>query len=67
MSASSGHQRGNGREFRLSELGHVTEQIKAREPLFHHRKLAFSAETFDRETSDDFWEVDESVMGQDNR
>jgi hypothetical protein len=35
----------------------VLEQIRAREPLFHRRELVHSAATFDRETSDDFWEV----------
>jgi hypothetical protein len=35
----------------------VMQQISAREPLFHHRDLVYSVETFDRETSDDFWEV----------
>lgn len=41
----------------MHDLAQVMEQIKAREPLFHHRELVDSAETFDRETSDDFWEV----------
>ena len=35
----------------------VAEELAAREPLFHHRELVHSAETFDRETGDDFWEV----------
>jgi hypothetical protein len=41
----------------MPDLAHVLQQINAREPLFHHRELVYSAETFDRETSDDFWEV----------
>ena len=41
----------------MSHLTDVAEQIKAREPLFHHREFVFSEETFNRETSDDFWEV----------
>jgi hypothetical protein len=41
----------------MSALAQVLQQISAREPLFHHRDLVYSAETFDRETSDDFWEV----------
>lgn len=40
-----------------SELNAVLAQLKAREPLFHHRHLVHSAETFDRETHVDFWEV----------
>src|SRR5215217_1037468 len=39
------------------QLGEVLEQLKAREPLFHHRHLVHSAETFDRETHEHFWEV----------
>jgi hypothetical protein len=35
----------------------VVEQLRAREPLFHHRELVFSRESFDAETADDFWEV----------
>jgi hypothetical protein len=35
----------------------VLEELAAREPLFHHRALVHSAETFDAETSGDFWEV----------
>jgi hypothetical protein len=41
----------------MSDVGSVMDEIRAREPLFHHRELVCSAETFDRETSDDFWEV----------
>lgn len=41
----------------MLDLAHVLQQISAREPLFHHRDLVYSAESFDRETSDDFWEV----------
>lgn len=41
----------------MADLSGVVEQIEAREPLFHHRDLVHSAETFDSETSDDFWEV----------
>jgi hypothetical protein len=41
----------------MCELAEVMEQIKAREPLLHHRELVYSAETFDREISEDFWEV----------
>src|SRR4051812_16953368 len=39
------------------QLVEVLEQLKAREPLFHHRHLVNSAETFDRETDEGFWEV----------
>jgi hypothetical protein len=39
------------------ELMETLEQLRAREPLFHHRHLVHSAETFDRETREDFWEV----------
>jgi hypothetical protein len=41
----------------MSDVSSVMDEIRAREPLFHHRELVCSAETFDRETSDDFWEV----------
>ncbi len=41
----------------MLDLAQVLQQISAREPLFHHRDLVYSAESFDRETSDDFWEV----------
>ncbi len=41
----------------VEDLDLVAEEIEAREPLFHHRALVHSAETFDRETSDDFREV----------
>jgi len=41
----------------VGALGEALEQLKAREPLFHHRHLVHSAETFDRETHEDFWEV----------
>jgi hypothetical protein len=33
------------------------EELRAREPLFHHRELVHSADTFDLEVADDFWEV----------
>ena len=46
----------------MRDMVQVMEQIQAREPLFHHRELVYYAETFDRETSDDFWEV--SASGQ---
>ncbi len=39
------------------ELDAVLELLAAREPLFHHRELVHSAETFDLEVADDFWEV----------
>jgi hypothetical protein len=39
------------------QLVEVLEELKAREPLFHHRHLVDSAETFDRETDEGFWEV----------
>ncbi len=39
------------------EFVEVLEQLKAREPLFHHRHLVYSAETFDHETDERFWEV----------
>lgn len=41
----------------MCDMAEVMVQLKAREPLFHHRELVFSAETFDAETSGDFWEV----------
>lgn len=41
----------------MHDTTRVLEQLVAREPLFHHRELVHSAESFDRETSDDFWEV----------
>ena len=41
----------------MHDTAGVLEQLVAREPLFHHRELVHSAESFDRETSDDFWEV----------
>jgi hypothetical protein len=41
----------------MPTLAEVIQEISVREPLFHHRDLVYSAETFDRETSDDFWEV----------
>ena len=41
----------------MEDLDLVAAEIEAREPLFHHRELVHSAETFDRETSDDFREV----------
>jgi hypothetical protein len=41
----------------MPSLAMVLQQIGAREPLFHRREIVHSAETFDRETSDDFWEV----------
>ncbi len=39
------------------ELDAILELLTAREPLFHHRELVHSAETFDLEVADDFWEV----------
>lgn len=39
------------------QLDAILEQLVAREPLFHHRELVFSAQTFDLEVADDFWEV----------
>jgi len=41
----------------MPALAQVSKQLRAREPLFHRRELVYSAETFDRETSNDFWEV----------
>ena len=41
----------------MRDMAQVMEQIVAREPLFHHREFVYSAETFDAEVSDDFWEV----------
>jgi hypothetical protein len=41
----------------MPDMDDVVEQIMAREPLFHHRELVHSAETFDDEASNDFWEV----------
>lgn len=35
----------------------ILEELKAREPIFHHRELVHSAETFEREAHPDFWEV----------
>lgn len=35
----------------------VREALVAREPLCHRRELVYSAETFDAETADDFWEI----------
>jgi hypothetical protein len=42
---------------RTGELNEVLTQLIAREPLFHHRQLVHSAETFDRETHEGFWEI----------
>ena len=39
------------------EMDAVLEQLVAREPLFHHRELVHSLETFEREVAEDFWEV----------
>ena len=41
----------------MRDMAEVMEQIKAREPLLHLQELVYSAETFDAEVSDDFWEV----------
>jgi hypothetical protein len=41
----------------MPALAQVLKQLSAREPLFHRRELVHSGETFDREASDDFWEV----------
>lgn len=40
-----------------ADLDPVLAELMAREPLFHHREIVHSAETFDAETADDFWEV----------
>lgn len=39
------------------EMDAIMEELVAREPLFHHRQLVHSADTFDLEAADDFWEV----------
>lgn len=39
------------------EMDAILEELVAREPLFHHRELVDSADTFDLEVADDYWEV----------
>ncbi|MFC7490215.1 MULTISPECIES: hypothetical protein [unclassified Knoellia] len=39
------------------EMDAIMEELVAREPLFHHRQLVHSADTFDLEAADDFREV----------
>lgn len=39
------------------DLGSILTELMAREPLLDDRELVYSAETFDAETADDFWEV----------
>lgn len=39
------------------QLDAVLEQLVAREPLFHHREIVFSSQSFDLEVAHDFWEV----------
>jgi hypothetical protein len=51
----------------MRELGHVTEQIRAREPPFHALRACLLGESVYVETSDDFWEFDGSVMGHVSR
>lgn len=40
-----------------ADLDAVLAELMAREPLFHHREIVHSVETFDAETAVDFWEV----------
>ena len=35
----------------------ILEEIKGREPLFHHPELGVSRADLERQTADDFWEV----------
>jgi hypothetical protein len=35
----------------------VLQQLRSREPLFHHRNLVHEEQSFDVTTVDDFWEV----------
>jgi hypothetical protein len=39
------------------DLEAVLAELMAREPLLDHRELVNSADTFEAETGDDFWEV----------
>lgn len=39
------------------DLTSVLEELKAREPLFHHSKTVYSEEAFDAETDDNFFEI----------
>jgi hypothetical protein len=40
-----------------ADLDPILAELMAREPLLDHRELVHSAETFDAETADDYWEV----------
>jgi len=40
-----------------ADLDSILPELIAREPLLDNRELVHSAETFDAETADDFWEV----------
>lgn len=35
----------------------ILDELKARQPIFHHRELVHSAETFEGKAHPDFWEV----------
>ncbi|MGV8966294.1 MAG: hypothetical protein ACOH2F_08440 [Cellulomonas sp.] len=41
----------------MGDLAAILTELMAREPALDHRELVHSAETFDAETADDFWEV----------
>lgn len=43
----------------------VLEELKAREPIFHHEELGVTREALERQTADDFWQVGASGLAYD--
>jgi hypothetical protein len=41
----------------VNETTQILNELRAREPLFHHRNIVSCEEDFLRETTEDFWEV----------
>ena len=41
----------------VADLAVILAELMTREPLLDHREIVYSAQTFDAETADDFWEV----------